>query len=139
MRNRGSVVIIRNEEAVLIKRVKNGEEYFVFPGGGIERGESPEQAAAREAYEELGVTVKISQCLSEIDYEGKQYFFAAKIITGKLGEGKAEEFRDSSRGTYELVWVPLEKFPEMDIRPAEAARTINLLPTCISNYEEIWT
>lgn len=49
MRNRGSVVIAENGKVILIKRVRNESVYYVFPGGGIEEGETPEQAAKREA------------------------------------------------------------------------------------------
>jgi 8-oxo-dGTP pyrophosphatase MutT (NUDIX family) len=59
MRDRGSVVIIEDGKVALIERMKNGNHYYVFPGGGVEKGETPEQTAIREAFEELGVTVKI--------------------------------------------------------------------------------
>ncbi|KKQ01845.1 MAG: MutT/Nudix, partial [Candidatus Moranbacteria bacterium GW2011_GWD2_36_198] len=33
--------IIKNDDSLLvIKRIKNGETYFVFPGGGVDDGES---------------------------------------------------------------------------------------------------
>jgi 8-oxo-dGTP diphosphatase len=125
MRNRGSVVIIQNGTAALIKRVKSFETYYVFPGGGIEPGETAEEAAVREAHEELGVTVQIKKCIAVIDFKGKQYFYSANILAGNIGEGLAEEFIDLSRGTYEPVWIPLEKFPFLDIRPREAAKEIS--------------
>lgn len=125
MRNRGSVVIIKERSAVLIKRVNNGEEYYVFPGGGIEQGETPEIAAIREAYEELGVRVRLKECIAEVNFKGRQYFYSADILHGKIGDGKAEEFNDPSRGTYKPVWVPLDDFPLLDIRPKEVARKIS--------------
>ena len=51
MRNRGSSVIIENNKVAVIKRVRDGQEYYVFPGGGIENEENPEQAAVRETIE----------------------------------------------------------------------------------------
>lgn len=45
MRNRASVVIIENGKVLLIQRVRNGSTYYVFPGGGIENGETPEEGA----------------------------------------------------------------------------------------------
>lgn len=38
MRDRGSVVIIKNNKVGLIKRIREGSVYYVFPGGGIEIG-----------------------------------------------------------------------------------------------------
>ncbi|MBE4909800.1 NUDIX domain-containing protein [Bacillus luteolus] len=54
-RDRASVVIIDYFKVGLIKRIREGTDYFVFPGGGIENGETPEDGAKREALEELGL------------------------------------------------------------------------------------
>ena len=48
---RGSIILIENNKAILIKRVKDGSVYYMFPGGGIEKGKTPEEATVREAYE----------------------------------------------------------------------------------------
>lgn len=127
IRNRGAVVIIDGGKILLIKRVKKHEEYFVFPGGGIETGETPEEAAIREAKEELGVTVQIKDCLSIIDFNGKQFYFHAEIMEGRIGEGNAAEFQAPGRGTYEPVWISIEEFPLKDIRPQEAAGRVQSL------------
>lgn len=55
MRNRGSVVIVENDKVGLIQRIRDSSVYYVFPGGGIENGETPEEGAKREAFEELVV------------------------------------------------------------------------------------
>lgn len=53
---RGSVVVIAFDEhgRVLLVRHSYGPPVWSLPGGGIDRGEAPEQAAAREISEELG-------------------------------------------------------------------------------------
>ena len=48
-------VVISNQEKVLMLQMKNG--LWEFAGGGIEWGETPEQAAMREAKEETSLTV----------------------------------------------------------------------------------
>ncbi|MET3657320.1 NUDIX domain-containing protein [Sporosarcina psychrophila] len=87
MRNRGSSVIIENNKVAVIKRVRDGQEYYVFPGGGIKNEESPEQAAVRETIEELGVHISIKDSLGTVNYTGIQYFFIAEIIGGTFGIG----------------------------------------------------
>jgi len=59
-------LVVRNNKILMVKhRRPNQHEYFTLPGGGIESGESPEQAAIRELQEECGVTGEIITKLSE--------------------------------------------------------------------------
>ena len=48
-------IIIRDGKAAMIHSLKYN--YYKFPGGGIENGESPEQAMIRETREEAGLVV----------------------------------------------------------------------------------
>lgn len=50
-------LIVSNKKVLLLHR-SVGFRVWEFPGGGIEFGESPEEAAVREAKEETGLTVK---------------------------------------------------------------------------------
>ena len=109
MRNRSAFVIIENNKVALIKRTRDGKVYYVFPGGGIEQGESPELAAIRETFEELGVHINIKEAFGIIHFNGFQHYFHSEIIGGTFGTGTGEEFthKDRNRGTYEPVWVEL--------------------------------
>ncbi|MBQ1166365.1 NUDIX hydrolase, partial [Streptomyces sp. A73] len=55
-----SAAIIVDGDRVLMgrRRVKEGELMWQFPAGGIEDGETAEQAAVRETQEETGLTVE---------------------------------------------------------------------------------
>ena len=97
MRNRGSVVIVENDKVGLILRIRDGIVYYVFPGGGIEKGETPEEASKREAFEELGVEVKVNECLAKIEDNGTQYFFLSEIIKGTFETGQGEEYTDKEK------------------------------------------
>jgi len=52
MGTRSCVVIIKNERIVMVRQFYKGEQLWTFPGGSIEEGETPEEAAVREVYEE---------------------------------------------------------------------------------------
>ena len=47
MRNRGATIIIENGRVALIKRTKPHMTYYVFPGGGIESGETRDKDYTR--------------------------------------------------------------------------------------------
>lgn len=131
MRNRSAVVVIQNDKVALIKRVRDGSVYYVFPGGGIEEGETPEVAAERESVEELGVSVNIKSLFQMIEFNGTQYFFLAEIVDGDFGTGKAEEYNSQNRdsGTYLPIWVDIEELPYLDVRPIEVSARVCLYYT----------
>lgn len=118
MRTRAGIVLIEDNKVALIERHRAGLDYFVFPGGGVDEGESPEQAAVREAMEELGVEVVIKQEVAEIQIEtSKQIYFLVERVAGELGTGTGEEFTDSdpsdpSEGIYVAVWMPIDELSQ---------------------------
>lgn len=123
MRDRSAVVIVESNKVLLIKRTRKKAVYYVFPGGGIEQGETPEAAAEREALEELGLKVKVRTKFAEVLFNGTQHYFIADILAGILGSGQGEEYTDkgTDRGTYTPVWVGIEKLCTLDVRPQEIA------------------
>ncbi|SET36436.1 NUDIX domain-containing protein [Salinibacillus kushneri] len=129
MRDRGSVVIIENKKVGLIKRIRDDSVYYVFPGGGIKKEETPEETAKREALEELGVEVKIKECMAKVELNGSQYFFLSEITGGTFGTGQGEEFIDDNKGKgkYLPIWVDVEKLSSINIKPAEVALKIQFL------------
>lgn len=56
VRNSARSIIIRNSRIAMIHSQKY--DYYKFPGGGIEHGESPVEAMIRETREEAGLIVK---------------------------------------------------------------------------------
>ncbi|MHA6251480.1 NUDIX hydrolase [Oceanobacillus sp. CAU 1775] len=121
MRDRGSVVIVEEHKVALIQRIKDGSVYYVFPGGGIEIGETPEEAAKREAFEELGVEVKIKECISKVNFNGIQYYFLSEIISGTLGTGQGEEYKDMDVKTHMPIWMDINKLLSLEVIPKEVA------------------
>jgi len=124
IRNRGGAIIVQEGKIVLIKRIREGEIYYVFPGGGIEEGETPEEATKREAYEELGVHIKVEHLIAKVEYKGTEYYFNAHIIDGVFGSGKAEEFKLKDRGSYIPLWLPMHQLEKVSIKPYEVVGSI---------------
>ena len=126
MRTRAGVVLIEDNKVALIERHRAGLEYFVFPGGGVDEGESPEQAAVREAMEELGVEVVVKQKVAEIQIEtSRQFYFLVERVAGEFGTGTGEEFTDPSEGSYVPIWMPIEDLPQREkVYPVALAKLV---------------
>lgn len=121
MRTRAGIILIENDKAALIERHRAGLHYFVFPGGGVDEGETPEQGAIREAMEELGVEVVIRQKVAVIHFEqSTQVYFLVMRVGGEFGSGTGEEYTDSdpndpTEGIYIPVWMPIDELPRHEM------------------------
>jgi 8-oxo-dGTP diphosphatase len=132
MRIRAGIVLIQDGKVALIERHRAGIDYFVFPGGGANEGETPEQAAAREAMEELGIEVALKQKIAEIQFgqTSRQVYFLAEQVGGEFGTGTGEEYTDSDpndpeEGIYIPIWMPIEKlFEYQNIYPDSVAKLV---------------
>lgn len=111
-------MFVDNGKILLLYRFKNGEEYYVFPGGGVEEGEEVLGAAIREAKEETGFDVTIQKPLWEHENNGRvEYFFLVDKFSGELKIGGPEEERQSSSNVYRLEWIPLAKLKNIKLLP----------------------
>lgn len=115
MKKRVSAVIIDGDKILLIKRVKPNAEYYTFPGGSVEEGESESHAVWREVKEELGVHANVGKLLFEVESNGrKDFYFVIDEISGKLKMGGPEAERASRDNQYLLEWVDTKTFKNMD-------------------------
>jgi len=66
-----AAIIVDAEGRIFATQRGYGEwkDYWEFPGGKIEPGESPQQALKREIHEELDAEIKIGKLLRTIDYD----------------------------------------------------------------------
>ena len=58
-KGRANALVVRGKRVLMVKHRVDGEEYWILPGGGVEDGETPEQAAVRELKEECGITGRV--------------------------------------------------------------------------------
>ncbi len=104
------ILINGGKIALLNVTTKN---YHKLPGGGIEKGETNDEAFRREALEETGCncTIKESSPVT-IEYRDRQklvqisYVYLAEV-KGEISTPKFEE--DEKKEGFKLVWVPIEE------------------------------
>jgi len=98
--NGASVFVFGKSKKKILLIKRRDIPIWVIPGGGIEKGETPEEAAIREAKEESGFDIKLIRKVAEYTHIGsnkKNHLFEAEVIGGKAtinSEASAVEFFD---------------------------------------------
>ena len=109
--------VIRDGDKIFATARGYGENkgWWEFPGGKIEKGETPEQALVREIKEELSATIEVDELIDTIEYDYPTFHlsmdcFWAKLVEGELILKEAEAARWLSKDELLSVnWLPADK------------------------------
>lgn len=132
MSERASAIIVSKRHLLLMHRIRTSQDFYVFPGGHIEEGESAEEACIREVQEETGLQTAwlraafdyappVSAPAALIRPPRLAHYFFVRTHPGNLILTGPEVQKQSEENRYLLEWVPLAQIGRYNLRP-EAVR-----------------
>ena len=93
-------------------RLKNHPGQWALPGGRLDPGETPEQAALREMHEEVGLAVSPSAILGRLDdYETRSGFVITPIV---VWVGRADAASPNPDEVDSIHRIPVDEFLRPD-------------------------
>ena len=116
-------VVLRDDTLLLtrISPIGYPPGWWALPGGGVDHGESPNDAVDRELYEETGLRARARRLVDVHDVHvvevgrGDQYedFHGIHLLYAVDADTSVEPHVVEQDGTTDLVrWVPLDDVPE---------------------------
>lgn len=110
---RARVVVWNERGELLLVRNWGGKPQWGLPGGGVDRGETPLQAARRELYEEIGIRIPSDK----FRYIGTlKYQYTAPIYEVTISSSTMPIKPHNPREIIALDWFPLNSLPP-DLSP----------------------
>ena len=109
--------IIRKENMIFATQRGHGtwKDWWEFPGGKIEEGETPEQALVREIREELSTDLSVDKFLHTVEWDYPKFHltmhcFMCSLLTKALHLNEHEASRWLSKNDIHTVkWLPADE------------------------------
>ena len=125
-KDRAVCVCFDGDKVLVMRRHKNGRDYSVLPGGGVEEGEDAAGAAARELQEETGLSGQVVQHLVSIDHPDRTaHYFLLEVVPGPMSVGGPESEVQSPENHYSPEWIPLSELDQEPLVPEDVRSVIH--------------
>ena len=119
--NIGATIIVLNDKNEILLNLRSDTDTWGIIGGGMELGESLEETAARELWEEAGLKAKRFELLDVLS--GRELFFrypngdeTYTVIVLYKAVGVSGELRINDDESRCLQFFPLNALPELESR-----------------------
>ena len=128
----GSAIIVQNSEHEILLQLRSDTLDWGLPGGGMEMGDTFEETAQRELFEETGLTAKSLELVTIIS--GKEFYFkfphgdeiynATVVFKANNTEGTLKMDDESLK----LSYFPLNDLPTLNYTTMKILEKIGYLP-----------
>ena len=102
------------------------KDYWEFPGGKIEPGETPEEALSREIEEELNVRIVPERFFCTAEYDYPDFHLSMDCFLCRIGEGEPTFLEHEA-----AAWLTRETLLSLGWLPADLAIAQRLLDEAI--------
>lgn len=116
---RPATITILNGKVLMVCSKYPDGDYYLFPGGGMEFGETIEQTAIRETLEETGVKIKIKDIFHINEYINNKDWNERSISVFFLAEVEeiGEPLTNDSGKIKDIVWIDIKDLNKYDVKP----------------------
>ncbi len=109
--------IIRRDNEIFATQRGYGtyKDWWEFPGGKIEAGETPEEALVREIKEELDTEIKVDSFLATVEYDYPEFYLIMDCFWCRVEHGELKLLEHEA-----ARWLPLDDLNQVKWLPADA-------------------
>ena len=111
-----AAIIVRDRRIFATQRgYGEWKDWWEFPGGKIEHGETPEDALKREIREELATEIEMDELFTTVEYDYPKFHltmhcYLCTIVNGELSLLEHEDARWLAMDELDSVkWLPADK------------------------------
>ena len=115
---RVAAAIIREGDRILATQRGYGpyKDYWEFPGGKIEPGETPADALRREIREELTVGIRVERHFMTVEYDYPAFHLSMDCFLAAVEEGELKLMEHES-----AAWLSKDRLRSVNWLPADLA------------------
>ena len=124
-------IIIEDGRILVMRRRKNGAEYYTLAGGRVDEGENIEQAVIREIKEETGMDVTAARMVFYEQHPepyNEQYIFLCEVAPhGPVAVQNTSEEAELNKmrvNVHTPEWVGTKTFPKIPFRTPQLQTAI---------------
>ena len=125
--------IIRKDNTVFATQRGYGDykDWWEFPGGKIEPGETPEAALVREIKEELASEIEVDQYLTTVEHDYPEFHLSMDCYWCGVKSGKLTLLEHEA-----AKWLPLDNLRQVNWLPADV-KVVEAIEKSQQSYQDI--